>query len=409
LLIVLAVLGVTQGLTPEEIAMFKPRQPDYIERNTGLKAHYKIVDNADGSHTFMGNDIPPHDTWIYPRGEGNPFTLKPQNLTVTFNKDPIFRKTPLTCMPHGVVGISTTGIIISSNFASEKGCPYARDFEELDVCDGHPSPFYEYHHHYYAHCIAQPVCGEPSPIIGVAIDGIPIYGPWDENGRQLTAQDTDRCGGRWDSQGRYKYHMKKDAPFFMDCLMGEIRNDIGEKLHKQFFCTCPYDDSILGNHGPPPPPPCLKPPCPSPPGPGPPPEPPTCPKPPCPTPPGPRPPMPKLICDFTGPKGGMAKCVDTYDHKFVMSREWARIQQTIDLAPCCPKGVDCGYSCKTEAGIKPVCVVEKRNVAVITNVERGYCKKTCTLKCHEHCQQAERDQCMGECLGFCQTGYGNQF
>jgi len=153
-----------------------------------------------------------------------------------------------------VVGISTTGIIISSNFASEKGCPYARDFEELDVCDGHPSPFYEYHHHYYAHCIAQPVCGEPSPIIGVAIDGIPIYGPWDEHGRQLTAQDTDRCGGRWDSQGRYKYHMKKDAPFFMDCLMGEIRNDIGEKLHKQFFCTCPYDDSILGNHGPPPPP-----------------------------------------------------------------------------------------------------------------------------------------------------------
>ena len=27
----------------------------------------------------------------------------------------------------------------------------------------------------------------------------------------------------------------------------------------------------------------------------------------------------------------------------VMSREWARIQQTIDLAPCCPKGADCGY------------------------------------------------------------------
>ena len=27
---------------------------------------------------------------------------------------------------------------------------------------------------------------------------------------------------------RYKYHMKKDAPFFMDCLMGEIRNDIGK-------------------------------------------------------------------------------------------------------------------------------------------------------------------------------------
>ena len=91
LLVLFVVLGFSQALTPEEIAMFKPRQPDHIERNTGLKAHYKIVDNADGSHTFMGNDIPPHDTWKYPRGEGNPFTLKAQNLTVTFNKDPIFR------------------------------------------------------------------------------------------------------------------------------------------------------------------------------------------------------------------------------------------------------------------------------------------------------------------------------
>ena len=63
-----------------------------------------------------------------------------------------------------------------------------RDFEELDICDGHPSPFNQYHHHHYAHCIVQPVCGEPSPIVGVAIDGIPIYGPWDESGRQLTQQ-----------------------------------------------------------------------------------------------------------------------------------------------------------------------------------------------------------------------------
>ena len=32
-------------------------------------------------------------------------------------------------------------------------------------------------------------------IYGVAVDGIPIYGPYDENGVQLTSSDLDKCGG----------------------------------------------------------------------------------------------------------------------------------------------------------------------------------------------------------------------
>jgi len=348
------------GLTPDEIAMFSPdHYPDHIEVNTGKRARYSLVDNGDGSLTFSGNDIPPHDTWVFPRKSGNPHDLKESPWNMTINKDPVMRKTPFKCLPHGAIGVATSGIEIYGNWPSEKKCPFVPGFEELDICDGHPSPNKAYHHHYYSHCINNPVCGEPSPIVGVALDGIPIYGPYDENGRQLTAQDTDECGGRLDSAGRYKYHMTIDPPYFMDCLWGEIRVDMGLK-QSEFHCSCPFDDNNIG--GPRPPiEPCEKEPCPQ---------------------PGPPPPGPELplVCDFSGP-GPNAVCIDKYNTSSVMGVEWVRVMKTIDLAPCCPKGMDCGVSCKTEEGVKAGCVVEQREVAFIETKPSGWCLNKCSGEC----------------------------
>ena len=41
-----------------------------------------MTDNGDGSLTFSGNDIPPHDTWVFPRASGNPHALKESNWTM---------------------------------------------------------------------------------------------------------------------------------------------------------------------------------------------------------------------------------------------------------------------------------------------------------------------------------------
>ena len=48
----------------------------------GKRARYSLTDNNDGSLTFAGNDIPPHDTWVFPRPEGNPHGLKESNWTI---------------------------------------------------------------------------------------------------------------------------------------------------------------------------------------------------------------------------------------------------------------------------------------------------------------------------------------
>ena len=59
--------------------------------------------------------------------------------------------------------------------------------------------------------------------MGVAIDGIPIDGSWDENGKQLTNMDIDKSGGRTGKDGRYKYHVTVDPPYFLCCIKGYIR------------------------------------------------------------------------------------------------------------------------------------------------------------------------------------------
>jgi len=66
-----------------------------------------------------------------------------------------------------------------------------------------------------SHCSFQ----VPSPIIGVALDGFPIYGPKDENGRTLTSADLDECHGRL-VNGQYRYHVTSDFPYFLGCFRG---------------------------------------------------------------------------------------------------------------------------------------------------------------------------------------------
>jgi len=209
--------------------------------------------------------------------------------------------------------------------------------------------------------------------VGVAIDGIPIYGPIDEYGRQLTQQDLDDCGGRYDHYGRYKYHTTVDPPFWIRCLKGEIRNDLNIDP-KQFFCSCPYDDTYLGK------------------------------------PDGFHPdvtPAPRTcVFDSTRPHN-FAKCEDRINSTYSVPREWARVRKTIDLTPCCPQGTDCGLSCKmyNETSdsfyTNPLCKVESRRVTVIQNQPPGFCQDLCQKRCYFRPDEEEVMKCTVHCMDFC--------
>ena len=329
------------ALTAEELAAFKPRIPDYVDFNTGKKADVYAVDNEDGSQTIHTNGVPSHNTWAFPSNiSDNPNYIKEKITNLKIYSEPIMRSpdNPMRCQPLGYIGIATSGTLIFSWFPTSPGCIDVIDFEELDICEGHPSPFDEYHYHHYSPCVQMPVCGEPSPIFGVAIDGIPIYGPISEDGVQLTSEDLDECGGRTDRNGRYKYHITSDPYYFMSCFRGEFRSDCG-KLDREFMCTCPYDDRMFKRRGSRPPPP-----------------------------------GPTTVCSKSKNGSAPMTCTDKEylaNLQYDIGYEWKRQPTKINLLPCCPKGEDCGNSC-TKKGkvVKDICEQETKTVQYMTRVKK---------------------------------------
>lgn len=87
-----------------------------------------------------------------------------------------------------------------------------------------------------------PATGSPSPVIGRALDGYPIFALYDEDGvLQRSAEyggDVDECNGKVDGKGNYGYYMTADPPFAPACLKG---SDVGYFTYHTSDKLCPAD------------------------------------------------------------------------------------------------------------------------------------------------------------------------
>jgi len=348
-LLILGLVGsaqsVSSGLTVADLYAFKPIDRDRVEQNTGLKGEVSITGASNGKSylTVYTNGIPSHDNFKWPRGdEDRPIHLKETKAAFNIPKVPKLRDNPIMCVPFGIVGVATGGVLIYNAYTPRKDCPIALQVEAFDMCYGHPDPGGAYHYHSHSTCNSMDVCGEPSTIFGVALDGIPIYGPFDENGKQLVQEDLDICGGRVDKEGRYKYHITGDPPYLLNCFRGELHKDLWNTDHPKGWkpfemdCTCPFDDSSF--------PACF--------------EDPWCEDETDSDDPAVRAaaekafgarvrglPNKPLTCDWNNTVGDFATCTDKVNTSYTPSFKQVKEQSTISLIPCCPKGKDCGASC----------------------------------------------------------------
>jgi hypothetical protein len=124
-------------------------------------------------------------------------------------------------------------VAMASNFTLTNAAGEAVPF--LDGCNGHPSPgpIYAYHYHGLPVCVTETVDRSkgPSHIIGVAFDGFPIYGDRDVKGRQIKANQLDRCNGINSPtpefpQGIYHYVVLDiaDRKSSIDCFRGRVED-----------------------------------------------------------------------------------------------------------------------------------------------------------------------------------------
>lgn len=219
---------------------------------------------SDDSFRFVSNGLPNHelpDQFLVPN-EGNMPPFDGDDISVEFyiaNTDELIVESPLdvdiTLNPVyseevTETSLSTIGVMIS-------GAPLFNDYEDqsrefvalddnlsldgaffIDSCSGHPlASGSSYHYHGVPYCITDDVdvAGEHSTIIGVLLDGFPIYGPQDVDGVTISNADLDECSGHVGPtpefpEGIYHYHLTEDAnPYSIDCFHGEIDYGGGEQ------------------------------------------------------------------------------------------------------------------------------------------------------------------------------------
>ena len=152
---------------------------------------------------------------------------------------------PVQALPaSGLIGMTVNGVLL---YRDHDGPNATRTFDadEMDNCMGHTSSKdHGYHYHLLPVCLfaqlglpgpknstfwfgparsytsAFPAtAAAPSPVLGWAMDGHAIYGPYDSSKAQVRSADLDQCNGKMDN-GEYKYFFTAEPPFVPACFRG---------------------------------------------------------------------------------------------------------------------------------------------------------------------------------------------
>jgi len=177
----------------------------------------------DGSDylTIHARNIPNHPTARFPDTYGtqgyNPSYIQEHDYAWKLPLVPHLRKDPLAvdtqnssmALPMGAIGVAINGVVFYNPF--DAGMQDASGI--MDRCCGHPSPDNRYHYHKYPICVNTPFVdkGEGhSPLIGFAFDGLPIYGPYESAGtmaKDSTDHPLNAFNAHYDDVRGWHYHV----------------------------------------------------------------------------------------------------------------------------------------------------------------------------------------------------------
>lgn len=95
--------------------------------------------------------------------------------------------------------------------------------QQLDKCGGHTGRADDYHYHELPRCMLEQMHNkDENPIIGWGFDGFPLYGNNNPDGSKIQSGSLDVCNGQLDPVFGYRYHTSDDAPYIIQCLVGQV-------------------------------------------------------------------------------------------------------------------------------------------------------------------------------------------
>ena len=215
---------------------------------------YFVLLQMKKNRYFRGNGLPSTPMGIFPIQKGTKaypwyaiapggmnyksaadIGVKPFNLEITVPIFPNYNREPQP-INSLIIGVSLKGTVWHAEiaYASQDSRYNPISILPLDKCFGHPYSE-QYHLHAYSWKCLTNQCREeyPSPLLGYALDGYGIFGPYDKDGKMITNERLDECHGltsevMWEGKltNIYHYVLNNEYPYSIGAFRGNVDYEI---------------------------------------------------------------------------------------------------------------------------------------------------------------------------------------
>lgn len=175
------------------------------------------------THMIVESDgLPTHKTATYPNRD-NPNRILAQKYVFRIPLEPR-RAAQITPLPMGPIGVAINGIPFYNPYNHRgQDAVVGPAAEVFDSCCGHPDPRGRYHYHKYPVCVR-------SPFKSAAGEHSPLIGfAFDgyaihgpHDAGGKPPTDLDECNGHSDDTRGYHYHVTESFPYILGGYRGEV-------------------------------------------------------------------------------------------------------------------------------------------------------------------------------------------
>jgi hypothetical protein len=172
--------------------------------------------------TVESNGIPNHKTASYPNAN-NPNSILEQNYHFRIPLKPLVAE-KTTKLPFGPIGVAVNGIPFYNPYNAQGRDAVLGPYAEIfDSCCGHPDPMGRYHYHKYPVCVNSPFRDPSGKHSPIIGWAFDGFAVYGPNGEDGSPpRDLDVSNGHIDQIRGYHYHVTSKFPYIIGDYHGVI-------------------------------------------------------------------------------------------------------------------------------------------------------------------------------------------
>ena len=238
-------LSAISGITLESVEFtvnFERGNTDTSETSNCEKVQLSVSDagfsdsvsvTCDDEYAYITSDTyPNHDLMNGITGTNEQIPVPAVDYAAPIKLNPALSDT-LTSI-DAAVGVAVNGVPIYDYSAAGDLDIFNYDANldtlalgQLDSCGGHAGRGDDYHYHAAPTCMQDVIDNlNDTTILGWGYDGYPLYGDNNPDGSSISEGVLDVCNGQIDGDFGYRYHTSSEAPYIIQCLVGEVDTSI---------------------------------------------------------------------------------------------------------------------------------------------------------------------------------------